>query len=233
MNKIAFIIIFFLGFKINAQEKIEKLIPNDFEKSIRLNNTFPLIDLRTKNEFDAGHIKKSIHVDYQKNDFEEYFQKVFDKKKPIYLYCQTGQKSSDAALFLSELGYSKITVLKGGFEKWIANSKPYKSSEKTFVPLGFITKENYNALIRENKWILVDYYADWCAPCKKMAPTLMKIDDERSDLTVVKIDADKNTSLVESFEVSEIPTLILYKNGRQIWRSTGIVTEEEIKSKLY
>ncbi len=207
--------------------------PNEFEKTIKSTNPLHLIDLRTKGEFEAGHIKKATHIDYLRADFEDYIKSIYGKKTPLILYCQSGKNSEDAATYLTELGYENITILKGGFEKWISNSKPYTSSKKTFEPLGFISNDNYYSLIRNSKWVLVDFYADWCGPCKKMAPILYKIDQENTQLNLLKIDADKNTSMTENLEVSEIPTMILYKNGKQVWRHTGLISEAEIKSKIY
>ncbi len=222
-----------LNFSGFCQEKHRIQFPNDFEKTIRASNPLHLIDLRTKGEFEAGHIKKSIHIDFLRADFEDYIKGIYSKKTSLVLYCQSGKMSEDAANYLNELGYENIITLKGGFEKWISNSKPYTSAKKTFEPLGFISKENYNTRVRDNKWVLVDFYADWCGPCKKMAPILYKIDEENSQLSLLKIDADKNTSMTETLEVSEIPTMILYKNGKQVWRHTGLITEAEIKSKIY
>jgi thioredoxin len=231
MKKITFLLFFTSRFLI-AQGAITILFPNDFEKCIRQNPNIPLMDIRTKGEFDSGHIKKAMHIDYLSEDFEEYMKQSFLKKNPLYLYCQTGQNSKEAAQYLSELGYENITILKGGFEKWVSNSKPYQSVEKGFTPLGFISKDNYALMVRNSKYVIVDFYADWCEPCKKIAPILRKIDDENTDVSMVKIDADKNITLTEAHEVSEIPTLILYKNGRQIWRHTGMISENELKSKI-
>lgn len=235
IEKMPKIILLFLLVNVASfsQGSHKVLFPNDFEKTIRTANPIHLIDLRTKAEYEAGHIKKSIHIDYLRADFEDYIKGIYGLKTPLILYCQSGKTSEDAANYLSEIGYENITTLKGGFEKWISNSKPYTSSKKTFEPLGFISKENYQTRIKDNKWVLVDFYADWCGPCKKMAPILYKIDQENTQLSLLKIDADKNTSMTEQLEVSEIPTMILYKNGKQVWRHTGLVSETEIKSKIY
>lgn len=227
---IFFLLISFCSF---SQGNHLALAPIEFEKTIKSTNPLHLIDLRTRVEFEAGHIKKAIHIDYLRADFEDFIKSIYSKKTPLKLYCQSGKNSEDAASYLTELGYENITILKGGFEKWISNSKPYTSSKKTFEPLGFISNENYYTLIRNSKWVLVDFYADWCGPCKKMAPILYKIDQENTQLNLLKIDADKNTSITENLEVSEIPTIILYKNGKQIWRHTGLISEAEIKSKIY
>ena len=231
MKTISFFLLLITRFLI-AQGATTILFPDDFEKSLRQNPNITLIDIRTKGEFDSGHIKKAMHIDYLSEDFEEFMKQTFLKQNPLYIYCQTGQNSQQAAQYLSELGYENITILKGGFEKWVSNSKPYQSSHKGFTPLGFISKDNYEIMVRNNKYVLVDFYADWCKPCKKMAPILRKIDDQNTELSMLKIDADKNTTLTEDHEVSEIPTFILYKNGRQIWRFTGEITESELKSKI-
>ncbi len=232
MRKITlfFLFVSFSGF---SQEEHQIQFPNDFEKTIRASNPLHLIDLRAKGEFEAGHIKKSIHIDYLRTDFEDYIQNLYNKKTPLILYCQSGKTSEDAANYLIELGFENIVTLKGGFEKWISNSKPYTSSKKTFEPLGFISKENYYTRIRDNKWVLVDFYTDLCVSCKKMAPILYKIDEENSQLSLLKINGNKNTGMTEQLEVTEIPTMILYKNGKQVWRHTGLATEAEIKSKIY
>jgi thioredoxin 1 len=96
-----------------------------------------------------------------------------------------------------------------------------------------MTIQNLNEAIKTNEWVLVDFYADWCGPCKKMEPILQKIKSENKNLTLLKIDSDKNASIVEKYEVEEIPTFLIFHNGKQVWRRTGLLTENEIKSYLF
>ncbi len=230
-----FLLLFFLYLSLNsisAQTKVVLLDPEVFFKELKSNSNPQLIDIRTESEFEIAHIKKSIHLDWSSLDLEEHVLKGFNKEHAIFVYCQTGKVSEGAALFLEELGFEKIYYLKGGFENWISKSKPYVSNSKEMKPLAFLSIENFNKKVRGNTFVLVDFYADWCGPCKKMDPILEKIDFNIDQLSLFKIDAEKNVSITENYEIEEIPTLILFKNGKQIWRNTGLITEKEILEKI-
>lgn len=76
-----------------------------------------LIDVRTREEYAAGHIKGSKNIDYKANDFLMKFDKL-DREKPVYIYCRSGNRSSNAARELSQLGFQKIINLDGGYISW-------------------------------------------------------------------------------------------------------------------
>jgi thioredoxin len=211
-----------------SQKKIFKYDPNQFSDSLRKNKEAQLLDLRTQKEYETGSIKKSVNIDLNSTDFDERIEKRFNKKKPLFVYCQTGIVSTQSVEYLIDMGFNTIYVLNGGFENWTLKSKPYQASPNVFRPLAYITDENFAKKIKSNEWVLVDFYADWCKPCKKMAPILEKIDSDLIKLNLVKIDADKNTTLTQKHEIDEIPTLLLFKNGRQIWKHVGEITEKEI-----
>lgn len=229
-----FLFLLYLGVdSISAQTKTISQDPESFFKELKSIINPQLIDIRAESAFQVAHIKKAIHVDWSRTDLEEHLLKGFNKEIAIFLYCQTGKVSEGAALFLEELGFEKIYILTGGFEKWIIKSKPYVSNSKEMKPLAFLSIENFNNKIKENTFVLVDFYADWCGPCKMLDPILEKIDLEITKVSLLKIDADKNGSITEHFEIDEIPTLILFKNGKQIWRNTGLISEKEIIEKIY
>lgn len=86
---------------------------------------YTVIDVRTKEEYDAGHIKGALNFDYYSDDFEEKVEaQLTDKKKPYILYCRSGMRSLYSAQILEDLGYTDVTNMKGGFLAWQSAGKP-------------------------------------------------------------------------------------------------------------
>ena len=89
----------------------------------------------------------------------------------------------------------------------------------------------FNEIINQNKPVLVDFYADWCGPCQTMTPILQDLKKKMGDKAgVIKINVDKNPQAAAAFKVRSIPTLILFKNGRPLWRQAGVVPSRELEN---
>jgi len=88
---------------------------------------------------------------------------------------------------------------------------------------------NFLKVINQDKPVLVDFFAEWCGPCKMMSPILKEVKDALADkVTIIKIDVDKNQPLATKYQVRGVPTLFLYKSGKQVWRQSGVVQKNEL-----
>ena len=90
-------------------------------------------------------------------------------------------------------------------------------------------ENKFFTLINDNKPVLVDFYATWCGPCQMLSPVLKQVKDNLGErITILKIDTDKNHDLANKYNVRGVPTMILFKNGKQLWRQSGLLTKEQI-----
>jgi len=96
-----------------------------------------------------------------------------------------------------------------------------------------MAKTTFNELINSNKPVLIDFYADWCGPCKVFSPIIAEVKDELGDnVRVVKIDVDKNESLSRKLKVMSIPTVMIFQNGKTIYSGQGVHTKDDLVNKL-
>lgn len=87
----------------------------------------------------------------------------------------------------------------------------------------------FKELISSELPVLVDFYATWCGPCKMMSPILEDVAVKmKGQVKIVKVDVDKNPNAAEAYQVRGVPTLILFKNGRQVWRQSGVVQANQL-----
>jgi thioredoxin 1 len=93
----------------------------------------------------------------------------------------------------------------------------------------FIMKENLQSILNDSKPVLVDFFAEWCGPCKVQAPVLKEVKSDIGDsVRILKIDVDKSPAIAQQYQVSSIPTLILFRNGQPIWRQTGVASKQQL-----
>lgn len=211
-----------------AQKTPTQITADEFDKGIVAGN-IQLLDVRTAREYQSGHLKNALLADWNnESQFKDRAQHL-DKNKPVYVYCLSGARSSAAADWLQQQGYTNVVSLKGGINAWKQANKPVEGAPD--IPQ--MTLEAYNAAIPTNETVLVDFGAEWCPPCKKMEPVLEQLKTEKKDkFKFIRIDGGVHTNVMKAMDVEALPVFIIYKNGKIVWRKQGIVSLDELKVNL-
>ena len=94
-------------------------------------------------------------------------------------------------------------------------------------------KESFISIIQSDKPVLVDFFAEWCSPCKMQAPILKEVAAEMGDaVRIIKIDVDKNPQVAADYQVRGVPTLMIFRSGKVLWRQSGVQTKPQLLSIL-
>ena len=226
---ISLIVIIFLFFscKKETSKEIQTVDSKSFEKKIETTENPQLLDVRTPEEYEVEHLKNATNVDWNGTNFVSKTEK-YDKSKPIFVYCKAGGRSSEAASKLKILGFKEIYNLDGGIMKWTGE----KTTTSETKQIG-ITSQEYQKLINSDKKVIVNFYAEWCGRCKKMAPYLLKMQEEfKGKIKIERLNADANKSIVDEMKFDGLPVILIYENGKEIWRNIGNLSEEDLRKHL-
>ncbi len=212
-----------------VEEESQVLEPNAFAE--KLKNTIPnqLIDVRTPAEFSGGRIDGALNLDWNGEEFNNQAA-TLDKNIPVLVYCLSGGRSAAAAEYLRGEGFKTVIELSGGMMKWRAEKLP---EVQATVSNNGLTMDAFKDSINVSKIVLVDFYAEWCAPCKKMKPELDALAEEMNgDLFVLRIDVDQNRKLSEELGISALPVVQIYKNKELKWTNKGYTDKETLKLEI-
>lgn len=188
-----------------------------------------ILDVRTPEEVSEGYINNASTINFYDDDFSAKIN-LMQKDKPIYVYCKSGGRSSQAAELLKKNGFIKIYNLSGGISGWENSGFPIvKPDGAKDEKIQQITLADFNKLLLTDQPVLVDFHTVWCSPCRKMAPIIDGIEEKYKEKAVVmRIDIDKSKEVGKEFKIQGVPVFILFKNGKEIWKHNGIISEEEL-----
>jgi thioredoxin len=229
ISSIFFLLLSFTILSCNGQtsKNITDIDPKAFSEKITATPNAQIIDVRTPQEFASGHIDNAVNIDWLGDNFVANAEKL-DKTKPVFVYCKTSNRSPQAAKKLKELGFATIYNMQGGLLKWDAEG----FSKPTDRIIGVCSQE-YAELLNSDKKVLIDFYAEWCAPCKKMTPYLLKMQKDLADkVVIIRLNADENPTLIKEMKILELPTLLIYENKELKWKHSGFISEEDLKKQL-
>jgi thioredoxin 1 len=189
-----------------------------------------VVDVRTPEEFTKGHLQNALNYNWNGSEFQKQVS-TLDKSKPVFVYCLSGGRSSAAANQMRSDEFKKVYELSGCIMKWRAVNLP-ETTTNTIASTG-MSKQQFDTLLNSDKLVLIDFYADLCAPCKKMKLYLDEIAKDISDkVIVIRINADDNQQLCKELKIDALPVLQLYKNKTLTWTNTGYITKEDLQKQI-
>ncbi len=223
MKSTGIILAMCLFFACNEPAKQTSVGPKEFNQAISTSNV-QVLDVRTPEEFESGHIRNAVNVDVQSADFEEKAEGLY-KDVPVYVYCRSGKRSATAADKLKSMGFKEVYNLEGGIEQWQKDGLPVAVVQPKPEPVDFGTA------IKGDKLVLVDFNAEWCRPCKMMEPFVLRMQRERQDVvTVLSVDVDKQPDIASEYSITQMPTIMLFRNGKVLDKSIGYMDEAKLNA---
>lgn len=227
--KFSYLISFILFFSCQGSSQGNITIPlTEFEAKLQ-SGTYQILDVRTSGEFKSGYLKGAVQADWlNKKEFEER-TKHLNTDKPLLVYCASGVRSEQAAKWLLKKGFKEVYNLKGGTSAWQMAGKQLEAAATTVQ----MTIPDFEKKTSEAGVVLVDVGAEWCPPCKKMEPVINQLQTELSGkFKLVKVDGGNDIEVMKHIKADALPTFIIYKNGKEVWRDFGIVTKEMLQTKI-
>lgn len=210
----------------NAEGAVNQSLPvDDFEQKLTNTPDVQLVDVRTPAEFAQEHLANAININIGAADFTEQINNL-DKNKPVMIYCLSGVRSNRAARQMQQLGFKIIYDMQGGLMKWRAAGKAMNVNNSATKGMSIM---NFNKAVNKSPYVLVDYNAKWCQPCRKMLPMIEDFVAQRQDkLALLQVDVDENKFIVQEKGIESIPFLELYQNGQLIWKYNGYMDAQTL-----
>ncbi len=215
---------------VKTQNNKSSLQASEFSEKIKDQQGAQVIDVRTGAEFKKGHLQNAKNIDWNSSGFAKQIN-ALDKNKPVFVYCLSGSRSSSAVNKMISEGFREVYELNGGVIKWRNANLPLTTLSES-VNSG-MTMKQFDDLLNTDKSVLVDFYADWCEPCRKIKPYLDEISNEMPEkVSVVRVNVDENPELSNVMKIDAIPDLRIYKNKELKWSNKGYIGKEELKKNI-
>jgi len=176
-----------------------------------------VFDVRTAGEFNTGHLHNALQADFtNKEEFNERV-KYLSKEQPVYVYCLSGGRSASAARWMRENGFKEVVELKGGINAWKQAGQPVEG----IADGRQMSVDSFHAVIAKGD-VLVDVGAEWCPPCRKMEPVVKSWLKTNKTAQLLKVDGGRDRAVMKDINATSLPTFILYRDGREVWRKQGV-----------
>jgi thioredoxin len=221
-----------LLFSCGPKEGQQDLSASEFQTAMSAESDAQILDVRTIDEFQNGHIEGAINADVNSAALQQIASDL-NKDKTVFVYCLSGARSASAAEMLKEMGFKSIVNLTGGMLAWRSANLPVATGEARPALSAGLTEATFAEKIKGKPMVIIDYNATWCGPCKKLSPILKEwVKAQNGKVELIEIDVDENQELAKAKNIESIPYLEMYKNGVKTWTSLGLIGKEELDKSL-
>lgn len=208
----------------------QALSPAEFDEAIRNDADAVVLDVRTPREYAGGFIERAQNLDFNNSNFSSVADGL-DKNKTYYVYCLVGARSADAATYMRSHGFTSVYELKGGITAWQQHNLPLVQAGQARLRTDAVSMDAYRAIIASDTAVLIDFYAPWCGPCKRLEPILHEFGREHNGrLKIVRLNIDESKELAGALGITQIPLLKLFKNGEEKWSYLGLLDKATLEA---
>ena len=198
-----------------------ELTLTQFIAKVKANANPQILDARTSEEFSQNHLKGAINIDL-KDDHHQAILDSLDKTKPVFVYSIGNGRSSQLAKQLHENKFAEVYELPGGIANWVGSGNPIISNAKNGLS---ISPENFKQIANSEQLVLVDFGSKYCGACRRLTPTLDSLETAKiNKLKIVRLETLSSPDLIKQLGINVWPTLVLFKNGEEVWKNTGYIS---------
>ena len=202
----------------------EDLAPAEFKAQLEKQQGL-VLDVRTPGEIARGKLAGASVIDFNGPKFEQKVS-LIARDRPVFVYCASGNRSGQAAALMTKLGFAKVYNLSGGMAAWKSAGLPVEAASAPVASGEGVTPEAFDAAVKKEKRLLVDFHTPWCTPCLKMVPIV----DALKGIKVLKVDLDASEALGAREKVQGVPVFVLYVDGKERARLSGEQTREALEA---
>ncbi|TSJ38820.1 sulfurtransferase [Mucilaginibacter corticis] len=183
-----------------------------------------ILDARSNEEYAQHHIPGAVSADANAPGHEAVFNSL-SKDEPTYIYAIGAARSTIVANELRKEGFKKVYVVAGGLSSWVGSGYPVTTTKQANT----LSKNQYAALSGSSPLVLIDFASRYCPTCKKLIPTLDSLKADKSfKPKIITIEEYDNPVLAHQLGIYVLPTLILYKDNKEVWRKSGLSSARQI-----
>lgn len=220
MKKVTIIIVSVILLVTNAFSQEGNITLSEFVKKLNTSAHPQILDARSPEEFTLNHLKGAININLKDSSYQKVLN-TLHSSHPTFVYSINNGRSSALARQLRSKGFTEVYELPGGLANWVGSGNPLETVSKEGVT---ISKEAFIQLTKSDEIVLVDFGSKYCGGCRRLATVVDSLEAQKvSNLKIVRIEMYDNPELVKDLKIAVMPTLVLYRQGFEVWKNTGLI----------